>query len=105
LTLKFGKKMVILFLIIIGWLAFGFGAFGLALGCLSDEFPYMNHLRAALLMAVLGPVGLFAVSIVEIGNWRWRLKPISRSERWLIYRKEYPTLSREQTEQTCQAIR
>lgn len=74
-----------------GWLVCSFVAYGLTLGGFTYHFPYMNNLRESLLFPIFGPFTIFAV--VGVLGCHWRLRPISKEERWKIFHEEHYCLS------------
>ncbi len=84
------KKVIAVLLI---WMLCGFASWGLTLGDFTYEFPYHGNKGISAFMAAVGPFGLAAALIHD--SHHWRVRPLSKKERWEIFHKSTPTLSYE----------
>lgn len=80
-------------------------SWGLTLGSFTQNFPYMKHTGICITFfifgLVLGPICLIALITICLMDQRvsFRLKPLSKEERWRIFHKQFNTLDREYFEQ------
>ena len=84
--------MVTFGLIVLLWVLCGILAWGYTMGEFSSEWPYFNHINIASWMAAFGPVGL-GVAYLS-GKGEFRLRPMSKEERWEAFHKAFPALDR-----------
>ena len=73
-------------LILLGWIVCGAIGYGLYLGEFTREFLYMKHTGAfGSFVFLCGPFGILAAtisSIVHNGKLTFRLKSLTKEERW-----------------------
>lgn len=79
---------------VIAWAVVGFFNWGFTLGYFSHHFPHGQHVAFAASFAVAGPIAFFPIVLC---SWlrHWRITPLTVEERWLIFHKTFPPLSRE----------
>lgn len=81
-------------LVVIGYLACSFVAWGLTLGFYTREFPFFSNIGFAALMAVTGPLGVLTAIIGSLadGGLAWRVIPMTKDERFSEHHKRWPLL-------------
>lgn len=86
-------------LIVVMYLVCSFLGYGSILGGFTEEFSAANHLVVAIFAAVIGPFGLPWWFV--FGSFKnFRLKPLSREERYKEFDKLYgPLLTRKYFEE------
>ena len=87
------------FAILVFWLLCGYLNWGLTLGYFSHKYPYMDNVAAAALFAVGGPTATIPLLILTSAHWYWQVRPTATEERWKIFHREFPNLSRSYFEQ------
>jgi hypothetical protein len=78
-------------LIVLGWVVCGVIGWGLTLGDFTTEFPAYKNWGIAAFIALTGPFGVFVsiiMNIIHHGQLNFRLKPLTKEERWDAFVKE-----------------
>jgi len=77
------------------WLICGYFAYGLTLGHFDHKFPCADNRQPAIFLGVFGPFGLIVSGVMTGPPYHWRITERSVEERWEIFHREFPDLSRE----------
>lgn len=86
-----GREMTVA-IVVVGWLVCSFLTYGLLLGTFTHRYPYMRNTKDAIVLSVFGPFGV--VVELMLGDFKWRLKPPSKEERWQAFSEEHGILGR-----------
>ena len=69
----------------------------LALGSFTEKYKDQNNIDVAIFGGVTGPfstIGLPIALIISGLEFEFRLVPLSKEERWVVFHEKYPNLSR-----------
>lgn len=93
-----------LFLIVVGWIVCSFVSYGLILGGFTHRFPYFRQAQNSFISCLFGPVSLLSALIFlwlspEM-RWYWRVRPLTKAERWAAHKNEWPSLTYDDFELT-----
>lgn len=89
------KKILIALL----WIACAIHNWGFTLGETTHHYPMSNNIGISLFTAASGPFGVPAVFCVGLDS-HWMLSPLSTEERWQAFHKRWPSLDRDEFEET-----
>lgn len=81
---------ILVFLLL--WGLSGLAGYGFTMGYFTKRYPAFDHTFTAMLIAIFGPLGLLAAIIK--GDGSFRLKGLTKEERWAEHQRLWPTLSR-----------
>lgn len=83
-------------LLVIGYLATAFVCYGVTYGALTHEFyEQRSHFLASILFGLLIVPGIVSSIMYScfVGGVYWRIKPLTRAERWASYKQKFSCLA------------
>ena len=83
--------------VIVIWLACSVFSYGVMLGDFTHKYPDSSHVYSSVVISMFGPFAIPAVCFLGDPS-HFRLKPIPKEERYQIFHKKYPNLTREDFE-------
>ena len=84
-------------LIAVLWITCSLFNWGLFIGGFTYRFPQYDHRAPAAVFAVLGPFATPGelVAILIIDGWHFRMKPLTKEQRWEAFQNRFPGLDRD----------
>ena len=77
----------------------GFLSYGLLLGLTVKLYPESKNFIFSIFISLFGPIGLIVTIILNLiisERLYWKIKPLTREQRWEAHHKQWPSLSRKE---------